>query len=74
MTTAKPYAISVPGSVVTEQTAPVYVKRAARFFLSKSDAAAWQVLAEIEGRIVSAGLLTWEQCERLEIEAFVSSS
>lgn len=70
MTTAKPYAISVPGSVVTKQTAPGYVKRAARFFLSRSSDGAWQALTEIENRIASAGLLTWEQCEQLEIEAF----
>lgn len=70
MTTSKPYAISVPGSVVTKKTAPDYVKRAARFFLSKSEDAAWQVLDEIDGRIVAAGLLTWEQVEQLEAEAF----
>lgn len=66
----KPYAISVPGSVVTERTAPGYVKRAARFFLRESSDAAWQALTEIEGRIVAAGLLTWEQCEQLEVEAW----
>lgn len=68
--TAKPYAVAVPGSVVTAKTAPDYVKRAARHFLGNFSAEGAYALAEIESRIVSAGLLTWEQVEQLEVEAF----
>ncbi len=65
----KPYSVMVPGSVVTVQTAAGYLSRIAAHLLSDISTESALVLAEIEQRIVSAGFLTWEECEAIEIKA-----
>ena len=67
----KPYAISVPGSVISRQTAPGYLRRTAAFLLAPArfSMESCAVLSDIESRIVSAGFLTWDEVEQIETEA-----
>ncbi len=65
----KPYGITVPGSVITKETAPGYLKRIAKMLLHEITMESSVVLSEIEERIVKAGFLTWAECEKIEIEA-----
>ena len=65
----KPYAIIVPGSCITKQTAPDYLRRIARHLLENLTFESSLALDEIEARIVKAGFLTWEQTEQIEAEA-----
>ena len=65
----KTLSISVPGSVVTSKTARGYLLKLAKHLLNDLSIESSIVLTEIEERIVSAGFLTWEQVEKIEIEA-----
>ncbi len=64
--------VMVPGSVVTAKTAAGYLSRVAAQLLSNISTESAMVLAEIEQRIVSAGFLTWEECETIEIKAMAN--
>ena len=66
----KPCAISVPGSVISRQTAPGYLRRTAAFLLSPSrfSVESCAVLSDLESRIVSAGFMTWDEVEQIEME------
>lgn len=67
----KPYAISVPGSVISRQTASGYLRRTAAFLLAPArfSMESCAVLSDIESRIVSAGFLTWDEVKAIETEA-----
>ena len=65
----KTSSISVPGSVITNKTAEGYLLRLAKHLLNDLSMESSIVLTEIEERIVNAGFLTWEQVEKIEIEA-----
>ncbi len=66
----KPYAIMVPGSVVSKKTAPGYLLRTAKFLFSRElTNESCLVLHQIESDIVNAGFLTWDEVEEIEIEA-----
>ena len=59
-------AVSVPGSVVTRETAPGYLARVARMLLHPITVESSAALSEIERRIVDAGLMTWPEVEEIE--------
>ncbi len=63
------YAIKVPGSVVTKQTAPSYYKNIVKMLYEGIDTPGAFVLDEIAERIVNAGFLTWDEVEAIEIDA-----
>lgn len=67
----KPYGISVPGSVITKQTAPGYLKRMCAWFMRDRDLTmeASIFLSDIETCIVNAGFMDWNEVEQIEIEA-----
>lgn len=62
-------AVSVPGSIVTRETAPGYLRRVARVLLNPITEASSAVLTEIERKIVDAGLMTWAEAEEIELDA-----
>lgn len=64
----KPYGIIVPGSVVTAKTAPDYLRRMVAYVYQDLTVASSLFLADVEQRLVSAGFLTWEQCEAIELQ------
>ena len=61
--------LQVPGSVITEKTARGYLLRLAAMLYENLDQASASVLYDIESRIVNAGLLDWEEVEKIELEA-----
>ena len=61
-------AITVPGSVVTKETAPGYLRRVARKLLNPVTQASSIVLTDIERALVNAGFMTWEETEEIEME------
>ena len=65
----KPIAITVPGSVITNDTAAEYLHRIAKMLQQDLTIEKSVVLSEIEDRIVRAGFLNWEQVEEIEISA-----
>ena len=67
----KPYCIMVPGSLITKQTAPGYLRRIAGQIFAKLDNAGCLFLVDIESRIVEAGFLTWDEVEDIELEAML---
>ena len=58
----------VPGSIVTRETAPGYLRRVARMMLNPVTMASSMALTQIEEKIVGAGLMTWEEAEEIEME------
>lgn len=63
------YGITVLGSVVTKKTARGYLKRISGMLLRDMTMESSNVLSQIEMKIVSAGMLTWIECDEIEIEA-----
>ena len=61
-------AVMVPGSIVTRETAPGYLRRVARMMLNPVTMASSMALTQIEEKIVGAGLMTWEEAEEIEME------
>ena len=68
----KQYGILVPGSVITQQTAPNYLRKVEKILYQDFDQASANVLGEIEERIVNAGFMTWAETEAIEIEVIKS--
>ena len=62
-------AITVLGSVITEQTAADYLARLAKLIYGLLDIYSSTVFDEQAERIVSAGFLDWDQVEEIEISA-----
>lgn len=62
-------AINVLGSVVTAQTAASYLTRLAKIVYGDLDMGSALVFDDQAERIVSAGFLTWEEVEAIEINA-----
>ena len=64
----KTYAISVPGSIITKQTAPGYLRRMCRAFMVDRDITLESscFLSDIEQRIADAGFMTWDEIEAVE--------
>lgn len=71
-----PAGINIPGSVVTAKSARAYLLRVAAIMLGRVHGKDFLygsiALDEIEQRIVSAGYLTWEDCDAIEAEALAA--
>ena len=65
----QPYAVKVPGSVVTKQTAHGYLFRVLCYLDDNITPESCAALDHIEEIIVNAGFMTWEHVEQLEIAA-----
>lgn len=62
--------ITVPGSIITMETAPDYLSRLCKFHYSRElTMEASMMIHDIEERIVNAGLMTWSEIEDAEIAA-----
>lgn len=63
--------VTVPGSIVTKQTAPAYISRMYRYHAIQHDLTLESslMLQEVEQRIVAAGLMSWADVETAEIAA-----
>lgn len=66
----KTIAISVPGSVVTKDTACDYLRRIIAYFVNDISIEGMKVLDEIEECIVNAGFLNWDEVEDIEASCY----
>ena len=58
--------LMILGTVVTEETAPGFMKRIARMLLNPVTMGSSAVLTDIEKQLIGAGLMTAEEAEEIE--------